>query len=181
MTGTKGTNDKLALRYLRGRGLTNLEIERYDIRYASSGRYFGRVIIPTYEENEMVCFIARSFLDFIEPKHLFPHYGETKLTTNEAIFGYDEAKGTRGENIVLVEGVFDAMAINKPAIYNVGLAIMSKSLSKGQLYKLLKLEGHFFIMLDPDAKKDSLKIAKELSAYGRKVKIEYLQDEDPED
>lgn len=182
VTGTKGTNDKLALRYLRERGLTRLEIEKYDIRYASNGRYFGRVIIPVYEENEMVCFIARSFLDFVEPKYLFPHHGETKLTTNEAIFGYDDAmKTTRDglqENFVLVEGVFDAMAVNKSTC-DIGLAIMSKSLSEGQLYKLLKLDGWFFIMLDPDAKKDALKVAEKLSAYGREVKIAFLQDKDP--
>lgn len=182
VTGTRGTNDKLALEYLRGRGVTSLEIERYDIRYASSGRYFGRVIIPVYEENEIVCFIARSFLDFIEPKYLFPHHGETKLTTNEAIFGYDDAKGASRadflESFVLVEGVFDAMAINK-ATTAVGLAIMSKSLSEGQLYKLLKLEGQFFIMLDPDAKKDSLKVARKLLAYSRNVKIAFLKDKDP--
>jgi len=178
VTGANGTNDLLALKYLENRGLRPFEIRNYDIRYASSGKYFGRVIIPIYEEGDLVCFIARSFLDMIEPKYLFPKHGETKLTTNEALFGYEKSRDYWSSNHVIVEGVFDAIKINQTDNFK-GIAIMSKHLSEGQKYKLLKLEGTFYIMLDSDAKLDSLKVAGELSKYGKIVKVAFIKSKDP--
>jgi len=181
VTGVENTNDRLAFTYLRGRGLSREEIEQYQIHYAAYGRYFGRVIVPIYEEGVLVCFVARSFLHFIEPKYLFPHHGETLLTTAEALFGYDEARKAESEQVyILVEGIFDAMAINRTLEELRGIALLSKHMSKGQLYKLLRLPTNlFYVMLDADAHSDALKVGKQLSEWGREVRICFLEEGDP--
>ena len=185
VTGVENTNDRLAFTYLRSRGLSKEEIDYYQIHYSAYGRYFGRVIIPIYEEGALVCFVARSFLHFIEPKYLFPHHGETLLTTAEALFGYDEARKAGGKQVyVLVEGVFDAMAVNRVRGLSGGslrgIALLSKHMSKGQLYKLLQLPTDlFYVMLDADAHPDALKIGKQLSEWEREVRVCFLEEGDP--
>lgn len=182
IAGTEGPNDRLAFAYLRNRGLTKKDIDFYNILYAPNGRYFGRVIVPIYEEGKIVCFSARSFLPFVNPKYMFPHSGETLLTTSEAVFGYDKfAKvDAYSFDLFITEGVFDAIAVAK-RLQQPSVSILSKFASDGQIAKLLRLKVvRFFVMLDSDARVDSLKVAKKLSSYGRDVRICFLEEGDPE-
>jgi len=183
--GDSGVLDGCAYDYLtdpleeRGRGLNKEEIEIYDFRFSGSGRFFGRVLVPIYEDHKVVNFVARRFLHRLKEKYIFPHTGETLLTSSEAIFGYEEAlKGCAA--VMVTEGVFDAIAANRVVDLR-GVAILSSHLSKGQLYKLLRLpkDIDFFVCLDSDAHKKTLKIAKELYVLGRKVKIILLKKGDP--
>jgi len=182
--GLEGALDRLALTYLKGRGLWEDDIHNYDIRYSVHGRYYGRVLFPIYEHDTVVCFVGRSFLEsFIRPPYLLPRSGETILTTSEAIFGYDMARRNSDlSSVVVTEGVFDAIAINHLDIPGTwGVAIMSKALSEGQLFKLLKLPRNttFYMMLDADARDDAILIAKRLHAYGRVVRMGILYHGDP--
>lgn len=181
--GKNGTLDLLALTYLRKRGLSEKEIEFYDIRVSDSGKYYGRVLVPIYENDRLVCFATRSFMPFIKPKYLYPRTGETLLTSGEAIFGYEKAwKDTicNIASIVITEGVFDAIAANRIAGLR-GLAILSSHLTEGQLCKLLRLSKKFtyFVALDSDAHKDAVKIARQLTDLGRRVKLVLLEKGDP--
>ena len=178
------TLEQKAWSYLQARGITRADVEYYHLRWADRGRYFGRVILPVLEEGEVVCWSARAFLDVLKPKYLFPHYGETLLTCSEAIFGYDGALHSPviHKCLVLVEGIFDAIAVNKAfaadATGMFSLSILSKMLSDGQLLKLQKFDKkttQFYIMVDPDATKDGIKIAKRLSSYGRVVRVCHLK------
>lgn len=181
--GERGTLDLLALTYLRKRGLSKDEIEFYDIRFSDSGKYYGRVLVPIYENDRLVCFATRSFMPFIKPKYLYPHTGETLFTSGEAIFGYEEAWKDTIYNIasmVITEGVFDAIAVNR--IEGVrGLAILSSYLTEGQCCKLLRLSKKFtyFVALDSDAHKGAIKIAEQLANLGRTVKLVLLEKGDP--
>lgn len=184
ITGVEGSNDRLALSYLKGRGVNEDEIELYDIKYCSNPttRYYGRIILPIIENEETVCLSARSFLPFIRPPYLFPHYGETIYTAGEVIWGYDKAKIYSSGAVVLVEGIFDAMAVIRKQSFGLhGLALLNKAMTKAQLGKLLKLDKRvgFMIMLDADAGNDSLKIARELFNYGRLVYVCSLPEGDP--
>jgi len=184
VTGIENSNDRLAMAYLKKRGISKDEIELYNIGYCTntSNRYYGRIILPITENEEVVCLSARSFLPFIKPPYLFPHYGETICTAGEVIWGYDYAQVYSKGAVTLVEGIFDAIAINKKTEMNMyGLALLNKAMTKAQLNKLLKLDKviRFFIMLDADARKDSLKIARELSNYGRPVSLCFLPEGDP--
>ena len=181
VTGCVESNlDMLAFAYLKSRGIGWDEITAYDIRFSDSGRYYGRVLVPIYEGGKLVNFIGRSFMDVIKPKYLFPHTGETLLTQNEAVFGYEEAlKGECGA-VVITEGVFDAMAVNKIADIR-GVAILSSYLSDGQYRKLMRLPRSiaYFVSLDADAHRHAVKIAKKLHNGDRNVAVVLLQQGDP--
>jgi len=184
ITGIEGSNDRLALSYLKSRGINEDEIELYNIKHCSNptNRYYGRIIMPITENEEVVCLSARSFLPFIKPPYLFPHYGETVCTAGEVIWGYDYAQVYSKGAVTLVEGIFDAIAINQKTKMNMyGLALLNKAMTKAQQSKLLKLDKcvKFVIMLDADARKDSLKIARELFNYGRQVYLCFLPEGDP--
>jgi len=185
VTGIDSTMDRLALKYLNSRGVTRDMICEYDIRFSDYGRYYGRVLIPICETNlngdvEVVSFMARSFIDKVKPKYLYPHHGETKLTTSECVFNWDWFKDSKNisKNMcsmtcipVIVEGGFDAIAVSEVAGYG-GLSILSKQMSVAQLNKLLRLADRtFYVLLDGDARKEAVKIAKTLSSYGRTVYI----------
>lgn len=185
VAGVGGTLDRLAFTYLKDRGVTKDEINKYDIRYATYGRYYGRVLFPIYEDGRLVNFVGRSFLHFIKPPYLFPFRGETLLTHLEAIFGYDRMCNNLSDSLVITEGVFDAIAVDRVGAQAVpgfrSISILSKALSKGQLFKLLKLhkETKFYIMLDADAHEDALLIARRLNAYNRYVQVAFLTTGDP--
>ena len=184
VTGIENSNDRLAMAYLKKRGISKDEVELYSIGYCTNtgNRYYGRIILPIIENEEIVCLSARSFLPFIKPPYLFPHYGETMCTAGEVIWGFDYAQVYSKGAVVLVEGIFDAIAINQKTKMNAcGLALLNKAMTKPQRNKLLKLDKkvRFIIMLDSDARKDSLKIAKELSNYNRQVYLCFLPEGDP--
>jgi hypothetical protein len=172
----------LPINYLERRGISLREAQLYQIRFAISGRYKHRVIIPIFEREarEVVCFSARTYMDE-KPKYLFPHAGETLITTSEALYGSHWASGYR--KIVLVEGAFDALAINRKLGTDFcGISFLSKHMCTGQLFKLLKfpIETEFFVMMDADAHKETSKIAAEIYKLGRNVKSAFLVSGDPD-
>lgn len=181
--GIKDTNDRLAMSYLKKRGLNKDEVSQYDVRYCpdSFNKYYGRVIFPIFENEEMVCFSARAFLGFIRPKYLFPHEGETKITAGEAIFGYSRFKDSKSGAAILVEGVLDAILVNQKAkVHMHGLSLLSSDITNGQLRKLSQLKTvEFYIMLDSDAKRESLKMAEKLFKNGYQVYVSLLEGGDP--
>jgi len=185
VTGKTGLMDQFAFSYLKSRGLSRKEIEAYDIRFSEEGRFYGRVMLPVYENGKLVNFIGRSFMNCVKPKYMFPRKGETLLTCSEAIFGYHEAVNSPLSRMVIVEGIFDAMAVSRMIWRGRvrGLAILSSYLSVGQLHKLLLLpkKDLYIVCLDPDAQKDTIKVAKTLSEeYCRKnVKVVLLSKGDP--
>jgi len=187
VTGKTGLMDQFAFSYLKSRGLNKEEIEAYDIRFSDEGRFYGRVLLPVYENEKLVNFVGRSFMNCVKPKYMFPRKGETLLTCNEAIFGYHEAVNSPLSRMVIVEGIFDAIAVNR-IIWRGGsrmrgMAILSSYLSVGQLHKLLLLpkKDLYIVCLDPDAQKDTIKVAKILSQeYSREdVKVVLLSEGDP--
>ena len=173
-------NEGIAYKYLRGRGLTKEEIKKYDIRYCNSGRFRSRVLFPVRENGEIAFFTARRFVSWIEPKYRNPALGETPLSVSKVIFGYEEALRDSPPAVVVVEGIFDAIAVNRvPGMR--GLAILSSDLSDVQLIKLLRLPSktQFFVCLDAEARKSTIKIVKTLSNQGRIVRAALLSTGDP--
>jgi len=181
VTGEGGKVDRLALGYLLKRGLTKSDIKRYGIRYSDRGRFSGRVLLPIIEDNEIVCFSARSFFSWNKPKYLFPHHDQMKLTTSECVWGIDAA--LEQNRVIITEGIFDAIAVNRLSgkLGIAAVSLLSKNMSVGQCHKLLAL-GHgieFIVLLDSDARDDGLKIAKQLHAYGRRVLVGEIAEGDP--
>jgi len=174
VTGMSSTMDRLALKYLINRGMTKDEIELYDVRFSSYGRYYGRVLFPVYENGKVVCFMGRAFVEALKPKWMFPHKDETMLTASECLFGYEWSKVVYPTRIVLVEGAFDAIQINRlENVKTTALGIQGKKLSSVQLHKLLSVQNNpeFYVMLDGNASRAELEVGKKLKMYGKKVKL----------
>lgn len=181
VSGMKSTVDRMALTYLKDRGFDKEEIKKFDIRYGDYGRYFGRIIFPIKEDGKVVSFVTRSFLKAVRPKYLFPQHGETPLTTNECMWGWDKALKNGAMRVLITEGVIDAIALSRAGYYSVSLN--SKQLGIAQRTKLLALpkECMFSVMLDGDAHREGLKVGKELRSFGRKTYVTLLdEDEDPD-
>lgn len=180
ITKLEGVMGRSAKAYLLKRGITEKEIESHDFRYGTHGKFYGRVLMPICENGSLVCFSARAFFDYVQPKYLFPHTGETLLTTSEAIWRFDEALKQKPKNIVLTEGIFDAIFVNR-IVGVFGMSVMSSELSKGQLYKLLKLPDFtlFIILLDSDASEKAIKMAREIHKYRQNVEVAFLERGDP--
>jgi len=177
---TKHVMDKVAYDYLVGRGFDRKTILEYDIRYADFGKYFGRILVPIYEDGVLVCFVSRTVIETNKaPKYLFPSKGETKKTTSECVFNYDRA--FKEDYIFIVEGIFDCLNIQKITKFGC-VALFTKRMSDVQLSKFLDFPKNkkLVVMLDGDAKIDGLTLAKKLYDYGMKTYIVFLEeDNDP--
>ena len=79
------------------------------------------------------------------------------------------------EPIVLVEGVFDAIAIRNNAIPLLG-KFPSKTLVKRLVEKQVKT---IYVALDEDAKQDAIKLSKFLMDYGIETYLLNMRDKDP--
>ena len=53
-----------AIKYIRDRGITGIDVLRHQMGYCESGEYANRIIVPSYNaENQLNYFVARSFFD----------------------------------------------------------------------------------------------------------------------
>lgn len=157
-----------AKQYLYNRGITDVDMLRYNMGYCLSGEYEGKVIIPSYDENNnLTFFIGRSFQDdFFKYKN--PSIVKEGVLFFENMINWELP-------IVLVEGVFDAIAVKKNAI-----PMLGKSLPTSILKKLI-LNGvrDVYIALDQDAKKQALDISIKLLNTGFNTYFVDLPKKDP--
>ena len=159
---------KHAYTFLKKRGLTDGDIQKYNIKYCEYGEYSHMVIIPSYDkEGNLNYFIGRSFYSNSYKKYLIPPFSRN-IICFELYINWDLP-------IILCEGVFDAMTIKRNAIPLLGKSINPKLMEKIITSKNDKI----YIALDGDAYKQSLKIANTLLDYGKKVYLMDLQDKDP--
>ena len=158
---------KHALTYLERRGITPIEIIKYQIGYCEEGVYKNKVIIPSYDENGMLnYFVGRSFYEG-GLKHKNPDVSKD-VVGFEMMVNWDLP-------ITLCEGVFDAMAIRMNAIPLFGKSPQSV-LQRKIIEKGVK---KMYIALDSDAFKNALKLAETLMNDGVEVHIVEMGDSDP--
>jgi DNA primase len=145
------------IKYLKGRGITEKMIKRFNIGYCLSGEYFNRVIIPSYDEaGDLNYFIARAFDEKVWPKYKnLPTevVAKTDIIFNEKFLNYDST-------IYLVEGVFDHLVIPN------SIPLLGKFLPND--FKLMLLErakANIVVVLDgeDEAIDDAIRIYKDLN------------------
>lgn len=119
-----GMFGKIAYNYVLERRLDNSYYSRLGYVFNSNSKFDKRVIIPFFENGKMVYFLARS----VDPKNLLRYLNPGKLDSKEYVFNIDKIN----EEVVLCEGVFDAMSITKdqPASCLLSADIGTKQLSK---------------------------------------------------
>tara|TARA_R110002012_G_scaffold11813_3_gene52833 strand:- start:791 stop:1720 length:930 start_codon:yes stop_codon:yes gene_type:complete len=143
-----------ALRYLTGRGITRDDIMRWKIGYCAEGEFAGRIIIPSFNKDGWVdYYIARSW-GREWPRYKNPPVNRD-LIFNELYLNWDE-------EIVIVEGVFDAIKAGN-AIPLLGSTLRESSVI---FEALIKNSARVLLALDADAQGKSRSIARLLSYYG---------------
>ena len=147
-----------AFRYLSSRGIGRREILKWKIGYCKEGRYAGRIIIPSFDiEGDLNYFIARSYVGHTR-RYLNPP-ADRDLVFNELNIDWDEP-------VVLVEGVFDAIAAGNNAI-----PILGSTLREGsRLFQAIAIhDTPVYMALDYDAEKKAEWIIKSMLKYDLEV------------
>ena len=138
--------------YLRKRGIGPDIIKEFDIGYAVKGKYFNRIIIPSYDADGKVnYFIARWFdKEYNKIKYLNPHAEKQEIVFNEGKVNWDAT-------IYLVEGATDHIVTPN------SIPLLGKYLSE-KLLELLydKAKGYIVIVLDDDAWEDAKNLYRQL-------------------
>ena len=156
-----------AFRYLSSRGIGRREILKWKIGYCKEGRYAGRIIIPSFDvEGDLNYFIARSCVGHTR-RYLNPP-ANRDLVFNELNIDWDEP-------IILVEGVFDAIAAGGNAI-----PILGSTLREGsRLFQAIAIhDTPVYMALDHDAEKKAEWIIKSMLRYDLEVHKVPIDDED---
>jgi len=158
---------KNALFYLKKRNISAIDIVRYNIGVCVAGEYRNRIVVPSYDASGTLnYFVSRAFDD-----NSFK-YKNPKVSKNIIPFDFYI---NWNMPIILVEGVFDAIAIRYNAIPLLG-KFMPNELKQKILEKGVK---EIYIALDEDAILDTIKIAKYCINNGISVYYIKLDKKDP--
>ena len=157
LTGQRSSTKEKALLYLYSRGFTDKDILMWKIGFCNYGEYHGRIIVPSFDIKGNVNFyVARTYISD------WAKYKNPKLS-KDIIF--NDLNLDWNSDIILVEGVFDAMKC-KNAVPLLGSTLRENS----KLFqKICRLRPTVYLALDADAKEKEFAIAKKLRDYGIKV------------
>lgn len=157
-----------AAKYLKSRGVTKLDVLRYNIGFCDSGQYNGMIIVPSYDKEGILnYFVGRSYYE-TDFKHKNPK-------TSKDVVGF-EMLINWNEDINICEGVFDAIAIGENSIPIFGKFLPKSLRSKIKENNVRRVN----IVLDNDAKSESIKLCEYLQSENIDVRIiEMKDDEDP--
>jgi len=159
---------KHALSYLKKRGITELDILKYNIGYCENGIYANRIIIPSYDAQGILnYFTGRTFDKNNNYKYKNPSVSRD-IIPFELFINWNLP-------IVLCEGPMDALAIKRNAI-----PLLGKTISNSLMKKIIcSSVDKIYIALDKDAIKEALKFCEKLMNEGKEVYLVELNDKDP--
>ena len=162
------SSSRKALKYLNSRGITQKDIRNWKIGYCTGGKYGGRIVIPSYNwEGDANYFIARSFVGDWK-RYLNPPVGRD-IVFNELYVDWDE-------EVVLVEGVFDAIIAGSNAIPILGSTLRENS----RLFQQIVLnDTPVYLALDKDAESKRNWIIKSFLRYD--IELYIIDTSDHED
>jgi DNA primase len=148
-----------AMNYLRQRGITKQDIVWWKMGYCSKGEYEGRIIIPSFDdEGDLSYFVSRSYDRSYYPKYKNPP-ASRNIIFNDLFVDWSS-------DIILVEGIFDAINAGRNAVPILGSTLNQNSVL---LRKIVKEDAGVYVALDPDATKKELEIIKTLLDFDIEV------------
>jgi len=157
-----------ALAYLKKRGVSKADIMRYNIGYCDGGVYDYMIIIPSYShEGSLNYFVARNYNPHSPVKYKNPPMSKD-VVPFELFINWSSP-------LILVEGIFDALAVKRNAIPLLGKHIQRELMKKIVTSEVKKI----YIALDQDAQKDALKFCEQLLNEGKEVYLVNMQEKDP--
>ena len=164
--------------YLERRNIGWEIIKKNNIGFALSGKYYRRIIIPSYDKlNKLNYYVTRAVFK-TKFKYMNPRVPKTEFIFNESNINWNST-------VFLVEGVFDMFTLPPNTI-----PLLGKTLYENLLEKLVKYKPNVLICLDQDAfkmigvhnpmrPKSSAGIYKTLKSYGlENVKVLDISKED---
>ena len=161
MSKYKSPTKEKALIYLKDRGLTEYHINKYRLGYAEKGKYAGRIILPSYDDNGNVNFFTTRTFTKQKPKYLNPKIEKNDIIFNEHLISWYST-------IYFVEGPFDHIVVPN------SIPGLGKVMSDEVLRKIHdNAQADIVILQDGDAFEDSVELYSKLNSgkfYGR-VKI----------
>ena len=160
---------KHALQYLKKRGITKDDIQKYNIGYCEEGRYKNMIIVPSYDKDGVInYFIGRSFDKEPQRKYDSPKCNKNAIIGLEYFINWNVP-------VILCEGIFDAIAIKRNVV-----PLFGKTIPKALMLKLVEpCVKTVYIALDNDALREAMDYAEELLNVGKDVYLVELNDKDP--
>lgn len=141
--------------YLTEKGFSVSEMIQADlVRKSNDGSFFdyfrARIMFPIADtEGNIIAFCGKNFLN----NSSFPTYINTGFTPiydkGESLFGLNIAKGYGTEQIVLVEGIIDAIFLHQAGIKNV-VAVLGFNLTERHAALLSKYTKKVVVCYDSD-------------------------------
>jgi len=149
--------------YAVERGLTALQVERWGIGYAASGRLAGRLVLVVRDASGAPrSYMARTFAG--EKRYLYPRIEERPQL--DIIFGEQHWK--ERERVVVTEGALDALAVERATGANV--AALGGAIPRPLHAAKMGTFASVVLLTDADAAGDAA--AKKLAAaLGRRAEI----------
>lgn len=143
-------------RYLKDRGVTKDDLCRWYMGYCPGGDYEGYVVIPSFDtDGDVNFFVARSY-NGNWMKYKNPKIERNKIIFNELFLNFQE-------DLVIVEGVFDAVVAGYNSVPLLGSTLSKKS---KLLKNIVMNDTPVYLALDADAEKKSMRIVDILLQYG---------------
>ena len=157
-----------ALNYLTERGVSKADILKWKIGYCHSGDFEGRLILPSFgPDGDLNFFVGRAY-DGSWMKY------RNSVASKDIIF--NELFVDFGSEVILVEGVFDAIKAGRNSIPILGCSLRESS----RLFtQIVKNNLVVYLALDADAEKQSMMIVSSLLKYDilvKKINIEPYAD-----
>ena len=147
-----------ALNYLESRGVSKLDIIKWKIGYCTTGQYASRVIIPSFDNaGDINYFVSRTYArewrKYLNPK------ASRNIIFNHPYVNFDE-------DLILVEGVFDAIRAGDNSVPLLGSTLSENS---SLFCEIVKNDTPVYLALDPDAETKANKIISLLLKYDIEV------------
>ena len=147
-----------AMNYLASRGISKYDIIRWKIGYCSEGEYASRVVVPSFDlDGDVNYFVGRSYSDDWMKYKTPP--ASKDIIFNELYIDFDD-------DVVLVEGVFDAIVAGQNAI-----PVLGSTLREGStlFQQIVKNDSSVYLAFDTDAQKKEMLIIEKLLKYDIEV------------
>jgi DNA primase catalytic core len=132
--------------YLTQRGISPSTARLFGVgMYRGSGFLAGRCVIPIRDQKGQLVAYAGRAVNGEEPKYRFP----AGFRKSQVLFNLDRAIQTGANQVIVVEGFFDALKVRQAGHLAV-VALMGSSFSQRQSELLLSHFASVTVMLDGD-------------------------------
>lgn len=152
--------------YLWNRGFDDVPklVEKYDLKYTLTGRYAFRIIIPIYQDGELMSWQGRAINPDAQLRYKDLKVEDSVRHVKFCLYNYDNLMG--GKALFITEGVFDALKLDFYGQRINATCIFTTSIRDEQIALLLQVAHKYekvFIMLDREAESQALSLLDKLS------------------